>query len=226
MLLATAGVLMVAAAAQRWWPACAWGAFDSGACPARQADAYDFVLPLDPTVALGAATQLHGVALLVLAAAVPLLPAVLTGRPVGWALRLAAVAVSLGVVVTGVVSWHAGRVGEVVSAPGTGLAGALWVLGLPCLALALGAVAEPARRRVDVARWAVVGFLVGSNPVATTLFLAPLLLGYASYDTTPWTEAVSGVFLVAAAICLVPATWRDRPARPRAHVRRAAPAGR
>lgn len=225
-MLAAAGALMVAASAQRWWPACRLGSFDSGACPGLQDDAYDFVLPLDPSVAVGAATQLQGVALLFLAGAALLLPAALTGRPVAWALRLAAVSVSIGIAVIGVVTWHAGRTGEVVALPGTTLAGALWVLGLPCLALAAAAAAEPARRSRDVARWAVAGSLVAGSPVVTTLFLAPMLLGYSSYDTTPWTEAVSGAFLVAAALCLLPAGHLGRPRQATLPDGRVAPARR
>lgn len=43
------------------------------------------------------------------------------------------------------------------------------------------------------------------------LLLAPMLLGYVSHDTTPWAEAVSGLFLMAAAVFVWPARLGRRP---------------
>ena len=210
VMLAAAGLLTVAAGAQRWWPACRWGSFDAGACIRVQDDSYDHTLPLDPTVPIGTAAQLQGAALLVLAAAVVLLPTVLAGRSAGRILHLAAVVVSVGVAVVGVASWRTGPLGEGSSSPWLQLGGALWLLGLPVLVLVAVAAAPESRRRVEAGRWGVAAFLVAANPVLTTLYLAPVLLGYTSHDTTPWTEAVTGASLLGAALCLWPAAYPER----------------
>lgn len=73
-----------------------------------------------------------------------------------------------------------------------------WVLGWP-VALA---VALPGVRR----RWLLVTLLSATTPLAQ-LVLVPLVTGYASYDTTPWSEAVLGLTILtaAAAVAMTPA---------------------
>src|SRR5688572_7641692 len=73
-LLVCAGALCVAAAAQRWWPACKPGDFDAVACIERQDHLYDYVAPTAPWVPIGDAAQFAGVALVLLALGLALLP--------------------------------------------------------------------------------------------------------------------------------------------------------
>ncbi len=50
----------------------------------------------------------------------------------------------------------------------------------------------------------MVVVLVGTTPVPQ-VFFAVGILGYASYDTSPWSEATLGVLLLVAAVALWPA---------------------
>ena len=191
-LLGASGLLTVAAAAERWWPSCGLGSFDTDACLRVQDDAYD---------SMGAA-ELQGLGLLLLAAAVVLLPAVLTGRRQATPVNLATWVVAGGVAAVAVVTWLSGRAGEVVTVPGLWVGAVLWLVAFPVLVICLAATGGPAPGRGEAGRWALVAFLVASNPLGD-LVLTPLLLGYTSHDTTPWTGAVSGLFLMAAAATVV-----------------------
>lgn len=197
-LLALSGVLTVAASAQRWWPACAVGDFDTGDCVGLQDHAYDYVVPSDPWVPVGAAAQLHGVAMLLLAGAVLLLPGLLSGRRLGRGFVITTVVVSVGIAAMAVQTLLSGFAGQVVAVPGLWLPGLVWVFGWPALMVASAASAEDAPPRVKVGRWAVVGCVLVGNPFAQFL-IVPLLLAYASHDMTPWAEAVGGVILIGAA---------------------------
>ena len=77
LLLAAAGVLQVGASAQRWWPACRSGDFETAACLRVQDHHFDFVLPQDGWVPLGHVAVLAGLSLLLLGTAVTLLPLLL-----------------------------------------------------------------------------------------------------------------------------------------------------
>ena len=48
-----------------------------------------------------------------------------------------------------------------------------------------------------------------ATPLAEVMF-GPLLVGYMSHDSTPWTGAVTGALLVAAACVVWPATARSQ----------------
>jgi hypothetical protein len=52
--------------------------------------------------------------------------------------------------------------------------------------------------------WLAVLFLIGSTPFGLYTASGPIVTGYSSYDTSPWTEAVGAALLVLAA----PAVWR------------------
>jgi hypothetical protein len=210
-LLAVSGVFTVAASAQRWWPACRIGAFDSNRCPELQDHLYDYINPSDPErpvdgnaawVPLGSAAELHGVGMLVLAVAVLLLPWVLAGRWPGWKLTIAALVVSAGVAVAALPTLLSGLEGEAVSLPHMWLPQVLLVLGIPALLIVSAMRATPGPRRVEMARWTVVLCLAVANNMMVTYLMAMVILMYGSYDTTPWTEAIGGVLLIGASIAL------------------------
>ncbi len=211
MLLAGAGVLFVAAAWQRWWPACRRGAFDTDSCVPLQSNEYDYLYVAAPWTPVGHAAELGGLALLLLAGAAALLPFVLLP---GWRLRfrlpLAAVpAASLALL--GVQGLASGVTGRVVSVPLTWPAVLVWSFAVPVvLVLWVAAVlqSDPDRRTAWGLALAVV--LVASTPLPVLLVLGPIAVDYVSHDTTPWSEAVMAAPLVLAALLVWPATATAR----------------
>jgi hypothetical protein len=207
VLLAGAGVLFVAAAWQRWWPACRRGGFDTDACVQLQSHEYDYLVVAAPWTPVGHSAVLAGLALLVLAIAAALLPFVLLP---GWRLRfrlpLAAVpAASLALL--GVQGLASGVTGSAVSVPLTGPAVVVWGFAVPVLlVLWAGAVlqSDPDRRTAWGLVLAVV--LIASTPLPVLLILGPIAVDYVSYDTAPWSEAVMAVPLALAALLVWPAT--------------------
>lgn len=79
LLTGLGGLLLVLAAAVRWWPCL--GNDDSAACLARQSRGYDYLVPTEPAQALPATAMLAGLGLLLVAAAWPFLAASLRVRP-------------------------------------------------------------------------------------------------------------------------------------------------
>jgi len=213
-LLAISGVLTFAGSAQRWWPACRVGAFDSGRCPELQDSAYDYVAPSSPESLIGTAAELHGTGMLLLAVAVLLLPGLLNGRQPSRTLTFAATVMSAAVAFAALPTLISGLEGEVVSLPLMWLPWVLYLLGLPALLIVSAAGAAPAPGRVWLARWAVVNCLVvASNPLIQ-FFVAPAIFLYTSHDTTPWTEAIGGVLLIGASVFLWLTLHRDHAVRP------------
>lgn len=202
-LLVSSGILATAAAAQRWWPACVPGAFDDGGCPRLQDHAHDLVIPTAPWAPVGSAAELYGVGLVVLAAAVLVLPPVLLGRAPGRLLAVSNGLVALGILTVGVLTLLSGLSGSAVSVPGDRLAGALWVLGLPVVALAGIVECVSTERAANGWRLGASTALLAASPIAQVI-IAPVVLDYMSHDTTPWTEAFGGVALVLAGGCLLP----------------------
>jgi hypothetical protein len=204
--LTGAAALTYAAAWERWWPACPRGGFDSAACTRLQSHDYDFQLPGDPWVSVGQAAELYGGALLALAVAAALLPAVLwPGRSAAgswWRVfaTLVAVIPAGSLALLGVATLRSGRAGEVVSLPGTSLAFLVWCLAWPACLTALAAAAPGVRR----ARALPVAVLLGlATPIPALLLVGPIAAGYTSYDTAPWTEAASAPLLLAAAVAVL-----------------------
>ncbi len=81
----------------------------------------------------------------------------------------------------------------------------LWILSPVALLITVFSI-ENADRWPSIPWRLLVAVLVSASTPLGEFFLAPALLGYVSYDTTPWSEAVSGAFLVAAGLALWPAT--------------------
>jgi hypothetical protein len=224
LLLAASGALSVLAARERWWPACRFGAFDAGACLARQDSRYNYLAPSDPHTPVGRAADLAGSGLLVLALAVAVLPWLLVrARPLARILSGLVLALPLAVAAQATL-----RLADTGTIPDSGVvalvAALLWAVAWPAVLVAL---ALRAGSRTRASRWGWVVLVVAltlTTPLPQMLFSLGLL-GYVSYDTSPWYEATSGPLLVAAALALWPAS-AARAATGRLGSRRATEAGR
>lgn len=191
VLLVVSGALLVVASWVRWADVCGWGEGGSAACLERQDHRYDTVVPGTPWEPVGAAAELAGVSLLVLAAALVLLPWALTGRRPGLATAVALAGGVLGAAAVGLAALRSGLTGEVVDPVGGGIAGAAWLLLPPAVTVRL---AIGARGR----RVAAAVLLVLAAPLVAAFSYA-----VGPYDARPWWEAVSGLLLVGAGLCLV-----------------------
>ena len=210
--IALAGALWVAAAAQRWWPACKRGDFDAVGCLELQDHLYDYVAPTAPWVPVGSAAQLAGVAMALLAVGVASLPWLwLPRRPL---VCLAVAVPALAVLLIGGLTWNAGLSHE-ATAGGMGPTILLWSFGLPIALAMAAATSRDDHTPQRTTRWRVVVtvLIAMATPLAEFIF-APMLVGYLSHDSTPWAEAVTGVLLVMAGCAVWPAT--SGPQRPSA----------
>ncbi|OFE16319.1 hypothetical protein BA895_19270 [Humibacillus sp. DSM 29435] len=203
VLLSGSGVLMIMASRERWWPACRLGDFDAPDCLTLQDHRFDFLPPTEPWVPVGAAAQVGAGSMVLLSLALLFLPWLLGGaqRPV---VTLLVGAVLVAPLLTlAVMTGRSGLSGRVVAGPGLEWVYWLWILTPIALLLMVFAfqIADP-RPGIEW-RLLVVGLVSVSTPLGE-FFIAGALLGL-SYDTTPWSEAVSGVFLVAAGLALWPA---------------------
>jgi len=213
LLLAASGLLTIAAARERWWPACTSGGFDDPQCLTRQDNAYDFVVPTDPWIPVGRAAELSGLATAALALAVGLLPWLLArSRPL--AASTASAALSLPLVPVAVTAVVSGHTGVALEAPFLLPAALWWFFGWPFTVIVVLCFVPLLRtpgaaRAQQTARGLLAALLCLSTPLSQVL-LAPLVVGYHSHDTAPWTEAVGGAVLVVAALALWPAAAHRR----------------
>ncbi|MCC2334250.1 hypothetical protein [Cellulomonas wangsupingiae] len=227
-LLLASAALFVAASAQRWWPACPRGRFDTAACLRLQDHEFDYLSVSAPWTSLGDAAQYAGVGMFLLAGAAAVLPFVLAGRALRFQVPIA-VMVAGSLTILGVEVWWSGVTGQPQTAPGSSAAALVWALGVPLL---LGAwwLRESMRADGDGMRWtsALAGALMAAAPLPV-LLLGPLAVGYVSHDTAPWSDAVIAVPLAVAALLVwkVPRATRPRSAaRPPTRPTTAAPAPR
>lgn len=207
-LLAASGLLSIAAARERWWPACPWGGFEAPDCLRVQSHAYDYELVSDPWIEIGRAAEFQAVALALLAAAVVLLPWLWLNRPVAL-IQLVTGATTASMLALAGATWVSAARGHAVELPYVGqVAGWTWLLVWP-LALFVAMVLPYSGGWSWGAGWRALFFalMLASTPLVL-LFFGPLFTNYLSYDSTPWTEAVGGGFLVAASLVLWPATRR------------------
>ena len=204
-LMSASGVLMILSARERWWPACRLGDFDAPDCSSLQDHLYDFMLPSEPWVPVGAAAQVGAGALLLLGLALLFLPWLLGGDH--WpavTLPLGAVLAATTLVIA-MVTWWSSVSGRAVEVPGLAWVVWLWILSPVALLITVFSI-ENADRWPSIPWRLLVAVLVSASTPLGEFFLAPALLGYVSYDTIPWSEAVSGAFLVVAGFALWPAT--------------------
>lgn len=201
--LMASGGLLFAASWQRWAGACPWvGDQETRKCENRMHHLYDFLPPAEPWMPAGAAAQLAGVSLLVLAIALLPLPWALTGRKPGLASAVALLATVIIVIDVGLAALRSGLDGAVVSPVAPEVTMWLWLLVYPFL---LGYLAVLSR---GWARGAAVLLILASPLVAAfTYAIGP-------FDAQPWWEAISGLLTCAAGACVLVEAIR-RPARRR-----------
>jgi hypothetical protein len=208
-LLLASAVMFVAAAAQRWWPACRRGAFETDACLRLQDHAFDHLLVSDPWTPAGHAAQYAGAAMILLAGAAAVLPFLLVRRPLWFSVPVA-FSTAGALTVLGAHAWTSGVTGQVQPTPGITAAALVLTVVVPVAAgiwaaRELGAGPDPARDR-----WtrALAAALIVSSPLPTEL-LGPLVVLYSSHDTSPWSDAVVALPLAAAALLVWKVTPRD-----------------
>ncbi|MFS0733535.1 hypothetical protein ABC304_16245 [Microbacterium sp. 1P10UB] len=194
LLVLGSAVLQQIAAVQRW----------TSAAPAEgersiEDHLFDYVFPADPWVPVGAAAELAGVAYLLLACGVGFV-VFAGGRrcPIG---SLAAVPVIGWFLYVGGHALLSGILGVPSAlfnpAVAVGL-GTLAVAGLVVLAAAVG-------RRSSATAVAFILLLGLTWPgyVVAAFVIAPVVAGYQSYDTTPWTESIGAAATAAAGVGLL-----------------------
>lgn len=220
LLLAGAGALQVAASAQRWWPACGAGDFDTAACLRVQSHTYDVLLPSDPWLPLGHAAVLAGLSLLLVGAAVTALPLLL--RPWRRAAHVWALCAVLGLsqLLAGVSTLAAGVLGRPSVDWWAPFVVFVW-LGWP-VALTVTSILMVGHVRRPGSGWLLLIVLLTASTPLSQAFLAPAATGYLSHDTTPWSEAWGGGCLLLAALAVWPAAYRRR-RRPATEARASAP---
>ena len=207
LALAASGVAWVAAARERWWPACPWRDFDSAACARIQDDAYGSIAT--PWLEAGYTAELQALALALVAVAIAFLPWLWLRRPVA-VVALATGAVSVALFVSATWVYLSALAGRPVEGWWFTVPLVVAALGWP-LYLFLGLIAALADPYVGVWRpgtgWRL-GFwcLLLAGTTLLQLWVVPVVLGYMSYDHTPWADAVSGGLMLCAALVVWPAT--------------------
>jgi hypothetical protein len=200
LLLVASGVASLAAARERWWPACPWGEFDSRACLRVQAHAYD-----SPTTE---AVVLQTVALVLTALAIACLPLLWSRRPVA-VISLATGALTLAFVVVAFATYVSAFAAWLPPIPGSNIADVVVTLGWPLylvMAMAVVLVGPYTGIWHPGTGWRLVFLLLllASTPLAQVV-VTPVVMGYASYDTSPWTDGISAGLLLCAALVVWPA---------------------
>jgi hypothetical protein len=202
--LMASGGLLFAASWQRWAGACPWGGDqETHECEIRMDHLYDFLPPVEPWMPAGAAAQLAGASLLVLAVAVLPLPWALTGRKPGLTVAGVLLATVLSEIGVGLAALRSGSRGAVVSPVAPDITIWLWILAPLFL---FGVLTVLSRG------WA-------SRAAAVLLILASPLVAFSTYaigpwDAQPWWEAISGLLTCGAGACVLVEAIR-RPTRRR-----------
>ena len=200
-LLMISALLQGAAAAQRW----AFADPDTlGSDRNIEDHLFDYVIPADPWVSVGSAAILFGLSYLLVGGALVCLG--VAGRAIAGRIRgiptkaLVAAAPFVLIGLHALVSGLAGvptPVQHLIATYGAVVVGAFQVLVLVVFAVFIA---------VRSWIWAIgVLLLIGDSLfgyVAALFFVAPILVGYQSYDTTPWTEGVLAAATAAAAVAI------------------------
>ncbi|MCC2321157.1 hypothetical protein [Cellulomonas xiejunii] len=207
LLLLASAVMFVTAAAQRWWPACRRGAFETDACLRLQDHVFDHLLIGDPWTPVGDAAQYAGAAMILLAGAAAVLPFLLVRRALWFAVPVA-VSTTGALTVLGAHAWTSGVTGKVQPTPGITAAVLVLTVVVPVAAgiwatRELWAGPEPGHYRWTLA---LAAALIVSSPLPTWL-LGPVVVLYSSHDTSPWSDAVVALPLAAAAVLV----WKVAP---------------
>ncbi|KQQ06158.1 MULTISPECIES: hypothetical protein [unclassified Rathayibacter] len=199
VLVLASAVLQALAAVERWVVAAdGWTREDR----TIEDHLFDYAFPADPWENVGAAAQLHGIGTILLALGV-----LAAGRALTPPGRVGGLLVILIAASFGLLGLHA-LVSGVIDAPSPlQNVGIQLVLGLVS-AVALVALALLWATVSWAAAVAAVLLLGATLPgyLFAAFAIAPMVMGYQSYDTTPWTEgvvaastAVAGLLLLVAA---------------------------
>ena len=195
-----AGVLLYAASWQRWADACPWPVGTTAECGLRQDSRYEFLSPTEGWEPVGSAAQLAGVSTTALALVLALLPLAMTGhvrpRNPGWPWLVLSV---VSAVLVGVATLRAGLAGAVVEPPGAVLTVTVWLLLAPYVVgwlavLALGC-----------------GHGGGRAPRPRPPAPGTGALRHRRMGLPPWWEAISGILMGVAGVCLLVAALRRTP---------------
>ncbi len=204
VLLAGSAGLSLAAAWQRWAGVCGYGDLDVPACAARQDHRFDAMFRGATWEPIGSMAQLLGLGTILLAIALVLVPGALGRRLSTWQWGVLVLgAVSL--LPTGIATLLSGVAGTVVEVPLTPAFAFLALFALPLMVPLALFTRDADGQRAGLRGGLVVWMLVLTTPFFQ-LVLGPLAGGGASYDTSPWSEAVAVPFLLVAALALAP--WR------------------
>lgn len=212
-LLGVSALLQAGAAVQRWGIA---GPDEVGPDAAIEDHLFDYVIPADPWVSVGTAATLFGLAYLLIGAALVCLgfgARAIGGRITGvLATAMGAAAPFVLVGAHALVSGLSGvpsPVQYLIAGPGSLLFAVLQVI---VVVLFAGFVAP--RSWI----WAIgVLLLLGVTVfgyIGAMLSVAPVLVGYQSYDTTPWTEGVLAANTAVAAVVICIGAFVSRPRPP------------
>lgn len=202
-------LLQGAAAAQRW----ALNVQDPGPQRTIEDHLFDYVLPVEPWVSIGSAAILFGIGYVLVAVAIVCLGfGCRAVRGSGSAPLIAAVVAGAPFLAVGTHAALSGALGSPsplahLMPVGFTVLGALQVAGL-----IVTAVMAASRSR----GWAVGLIVLTTTSVYGYILagfqIAPVLAGYQSYDTTPWTEGVVAGFTLLAAIPILISSFRMRSA--------------
>jgi MFS family permease len=205
--IALSALLQTAAAAQRW----ALEVRDPGPQRTIEDHLFDYVIPVEPWVSIGSAALLFGVGYLLIAVGIVCLGLGCRAvRGAGSAPVIAAVVSGAPVAVFGLHAAVSGMTGAPSALALLMPVGFTFLGGVQIAGLVVMATMAASRSR----GWAV-GLIVLT---ATSVFgyvlagfhIAPLLAGYQSYDTTPWTEGVVAAFTLVAATAILIGSLRTR----------------
>ena len=197
-LLVVAGALYVLGAWERWGDVCSFGPDDSSACVLRGDGRFDPVLP-DTWVQVGSASQLIGLAMLLIAVALALTPVALGRRTTGFTAAVLAMAVLIQGS-AGALTLVSGVRGEGVDFPQTAMFFS-YALLLPILIGLALLIPDGDDRRAGLRGGLVGWMLIGTTPMLQ-LIVAPAIGGVA-VDSSPWHEVMVAPFLVVAAAALL-----------------------
>jgi hypothetical protein len=159
-------------------------------------------------VAVGHASVLAGLSLLLLGPVVIALPLLLRPghRPVLAWLLCGVLGVSQ--LLAGVSTLVSGVLGRAVSDLWAPFVVFVW-LGWP-VALTLTSILMVGQVRRPGAGWLLLIVLLTASTPLVQLFMAPVVTGYPSHDTTPWAEVWGGSCLLLASLAVWPAAYRRR----------------
>ncbi|MWV48262.1 hypothetical protein GRS96_03100 [Rathayibacter sp. VKM Ac-2803] len=195
-LLLASAVLQLLASIERWVVAADGSAREDSTIEDHR---FDYSFPADPWENVGSAAQLHGIGTILLALGVLAAHRAFTPRGRVAGLLALLVAVSFGLL--GLHALVSGVLGAPTPLQNVGLQ--LVLSTIP--AVALVALALLWATESPFAAVAAVFLLGATLPgyLLAAFAIAPMIMNYQSYDTTPWTEAVVAASIAVAGLLVL-----------------------